>query len=127
WIHADEFREMFPEVNLVDDRIITEEDGLYSSGGASSYWNLLLYLIEKFTNREMALRASKFFAIEIDRQTQSPFIMFNGQKKHQDDSIRKVQHFIEENVAEKISVDELASLFAIVKRHLDRRFKKATH
>lgn len=127
WIHADDFREMFPEVELVDDRIITEEDGLYSSGGASSYWNLLLYLIEKYTDREMALRASKFFAIEIDRQTQSPFIMFNGQKKHKDESIREVQHFIEQNVSEKISVDGLATRFAIGKRHLERRFKKATH
>lgn len=81
WIYANEFREMFPDVHLVDDRIITEDQGLYSSGGASSYWNLLLYLIEKYTNREMAIRASKFFAIEIDRKSQSPFIMFNAQKK----------------------------------------------
>ena len=58
WIYANEFREMFPNVTLVDDRIITEEDGLFSSGGASSYWNLLLYLIERYTGREMAIRAS---------------------------------------------------------------------
>ncbi|MBO9658338.1 MAG: DJ-1/PfpI family protein, partial [Chitinophagaceae bacterium] len=49
WIYANEFREMFPDVTLVDDRIITEQDRLYSSGGAASYWNLLLYLVEKYT------------------------------------------------------------------------------
>jgi len=127
WLFANEFRDMFPDVTLTDGSIITEEEGLYSSGGASSYWNLLLHLVEKYTNREMAIRASKFFAIEIDRKSQSPFIMFNGQKKHEDESIRKAQEFIEANFTEKISVEELAVKFAIGKRHFERRFKKATN
>lgn len=127
WLFADEFREMFPDVIMADGSIITDEQGLYSSGGAASYWNLLLHLIEKYTNREMAIRASKFFAIEIDRKSQSPFVMFNGQKKHEDDSIRAAQEFIEKNVTEKISVEELALRFAIGRRHFERRFKKATN
>lgn len=127
WIYANEFRDLFPDINLVDDRIITEDNGLYSSGGASSYWNLLLYLIEKYTSREMAIRASKFFAIEIDRKSQSPFIMFNGQKKHEDESIKLAQEFIESNVTEKISVEDLAVKYAIGRRHFERRFKKATN
>src|SRR5687767_12721953 len=40
WLSANEFRTMFPDVTLTDGSIITEEKGLYSSGGASSYWNL---------------------------------------------------------------------------------------
>lgn len=127
WIYANEFRDMFPSITLVDDRIITEEEGLYSSGGANSYWNLLIYLVEKYVGREMAILVSKFFAIEIDRKSQSPFIMFNGQKKHEDDSIRQAQEFIEKNVTEKISVEELAVRFAIGRRHFERRFKKATN
>lgn len=127
WIYANEFRDMFPAITLVDDRIITEEEGLYSSGGANSYWNLLIYLVEKYVGREMAILVSKFFAIEIDRKSQSPFIMFNGQKKHEDESIRQAQEFIEKNVTEKISVEELAVRFAIGRRHFERRFKKATN
>lgn len=127
WIYANEFREMFPDVTLVDDRIITEEQRLYSSGGAASYWNLLLYLVEKYTDRQIAIFASKFFAIEIDRKSQSPFIMFNGQKQHEDEPIRKAQEYIENNVTERITIDELASRFAIGRRHFERRFKKATN
>ena len=127
WLFANEFRDMFPDVTLTDGSIITEEKGLYSSGGASSYWNLLLHLVEKYTNREMAIRASKFFAIEIDRKSQSPFIMFNGQKRHEDESIKRAQEFIEANFTEKISIEELAVRFAIGKRHFERRFKKATN
>jgi transcriptional regulator GlxA family with amidase domain len=114
-------------VTLVDDRIITEEQRLYSSGGANSYWNLLLYLVEKYTSRDMAILASKIFAVEFDRKSQSPFIMFNGQKGHEDEPVKKAQEFIEQNVSEKISVEELATRFAIGKRHFERRFKKATN
>jgi len=127
WLTANEFREMFPEVTLVDGRIVTEQQGLYSSGGASSYWNLLLHLVEKHAGREMAIMAAKVYALEIDRKTQSPFIMFNGQKKHEDEPIKQAQEFIEKNVTERISVEELAFKYAIGKRHFIRRFKKATN
>jgi transcriptional regulator GlxA family with amidase domain len=127
WRTANEFREMFPEVTLVDGRIVTEQQGLYSSGGATSYWNLLLHLVEKHAGREMAILAAKVYALEIDRKTQSPFIMFNGQKKHEDEPIKQAQEFIENNVTERISVEELAIKYAIGKRHFIRRFKKATN
>lgn len=71
WRAADEFRKMFPEIDLVTDKIITEQDGIYTSGGATSYFNLLLYLVEKFTDRETAIMTAKIFAIDIERHSQS--------------------------------------------------------
>ena len=127
WLFANEFRSMFNEVNLVDNKIVTEQNGLYTSGGANSYWNLLLHLVEKYTNRELAILASKFFVLDIDRKSQSPFTMFKGQKIHDDDEIKKAQEFIETNYMEKITVDELCSKFAIGRRTFERRFKKATN
>ena len=126
WLSANEFRSMFPEVAMTEGTIITEVEGLYSSGGASSYWNLLLHIVEKYAGREMSIMAAKFFAIEIDRKSQSPFIMFNGQKKHEDERIKLAQEFIEQHYTDKFSVEELADKFAIGKRHFERRFKKAT-
>jgi transcriptional regulator GlxA family with amidase domain len=127
WLSANEFRKMFPEVELVDDKIITEDQGLYSSGGASSYWNLLLHLVEKNVNREMAIRAAKYFAIDIDRDSQASFMIFNGQKGHEDDAVKKAQDFIEKNFEDKITLDQLSDMFAIGRRSLERRFKKATN
>lgn len=127
WLTANLFREMFPEVTLVDGRIVTEQNGLYSSGGATSYFSLLLHLVEKYAGRSVAITASKVFALEIDRKSQSPFIMFNGQKKHEDEPIKQAQEYIEQNFTEKISVEELAVKFTIGRRHFERRFKKATN
>ncbi|MEI7735183.1 MAG: helix-turn-helix domain-containing protein [Ferruginibacter sp.] len=126
WLFANEFRTMFPKVNLVDNKIVTEQSGVYTSGGANSYWNLLLHLVEKYTNRELAILASKFFVLDIDKKTQSPFSIFKGQKIHEDEEIKKVQEFIENNYAEKISVDALCEKFSIGRRTFERRFKKAT-
>ncbi|HEX6892771.1 MAG TPA: helix-turn-helix domain-containing protein [Chryseolinea sp.] len=126
WMAESNFKKMFPDVNLVTEKVITDEQGLYSSGGAFSYMNLILYLIEKFAGREMAVLAAKVFAIEIEREDQLSFIIFQGQKDHDDDQIKKAQEFIENNFQEKITVDQLASMFAIGRRNLERRFKKAT-
>lgn len=126
WIAANQFRMMFPEVVLVDDRIMTEEDGIYSSGGAYSFLNLLAYLIEKHAGRDVAVRIAKTFMIDIDRESQSPFIMFTGQKTHEDEPVKKAQDFIERNYTDKITVDQLADMLALGRRNLERRFKKAT-
>lgn len=127
WNSANEFRTMFPRVDLVDGKIITAEQGLYTSGGANSYWNLLLYLVEKYTDRNTAILASKFFAVDIDRDSQSSFMIFHGQKEHEDKAIIKVQEFIEANYNEKLMVDNLADLVAVGRRSFERRFKKATN
>ncbi|HVD97634.1 MAG TPA: helix-turn-helix domain-containing protein [Cytophagaceae bacterium] len=126
WLASNDFRLMFPDIELVSEKIITDEQGVYSSGGATSFWNLLLYLIEKYIDREMAIFVSKYYEIEIDRNTQSSFIMFQGQKEHEDEPVKKAQEFIENNFQDKLTVEQLADMFAIGRRSLERRFKKAT-
>ncbi len=126
WGFAGVFREMYPQVELMTEKILVDEGGIYSSGGALSFTNLILYLIEKYVGRDMAIMMSKIFMIDIDRDSQNPFIMFNGQKGHEDEPIKMAQEFIEQNFSEKLTVEELASRFALGRRNLERRFKKAT-
>ena len=126
WLAANEFRKTFPDVNLVEDKIITDEQGIYSSGGAYSSLNLILYLVEKFAGRQAAVFCSKAFQIDIQRDSQSPFIIFKGQKEHEDEPVKKAQEYIETNFQNKITVEQLASMLALSRRNLERRFKKAT-
>lgn len=126
WMAANHFRQLFPEVNLVTEKIITDQQGIYSSGGAFSYLNLILYLIEKYAGREIAVLSAKVFAIEIERDSQLSFTIFNGQKDHDDETVKEAQTFIETNYQDKITIDQLASMLALGRRNLERRFKKAT-
>lgn len=126
WRFANEFRALYPDVLLVDDKIITDDEGIYTSGGAYSYLNLLVYMIDKMAGREVAILIAKAFSIDFDRTVQSPFIIFQGQKAHEDETVKKAQEYIEKNFEEKITVDHLADTFAVGRRSLERRFKKAT-
>jgi transcriptional regulator GlxA family with amidase domain len=126
WAAADSFRSMFPKVNLQPDKLITDENGIYTNGGAYSFLNLVIYLIEKYYDRQTAIFCSKVFQIEMDRQSQSAFTMFTGQKLHGDEMLKKAQAYIESKVDEKISVEHLSSRFAVGRRNFDRRFIKAT-
>ncbi|MCF2489324.1 helix-turn-helix domain-containing protein [Dyadobacter sp. CY347] len=126
WAFAETFRTRFPQVNVQVDRLITDENGIYTNGGAYSFLNLIIYLVEKYFDRQTAIFCSKVFQIDIDREAQSSFIIFAGQKSHDDDVVRQAQAYIEEHVENKISVTELASRFAVGRRNFDRRFIKAT-
>lgn len=126
WMAANNFRKMFPEVNLVTEKIITDEHGIYSSGGAFSYQNLILYLIGKYAGKDIAVLAAKVFAIEIERENQLSFMVFQGQKDHEDEEIRQAQDFIEKNYQERITVEQLIALVPLGRRNFERRFKKAT-
>ncbi|HRI20197.1 MAG TPA: helix-turn-helix domain-containing protein [Panacibacter sp.] len=126
WTAANDISAMFPDVHLVDDKIMTEDDGIYTSGGAYSFLNLLVYIIEKYAGRDIAILIAKTFMIDIDRISQSPFIIFQGQKAHDDEHIKKAQEFIENNFEDRITVDQLASMLALGRRNMERRFKKAT-
>ena len=126
WRAANDFRVVFPDVNLVVDKILTDEQGIYSSGGSFSSSNLILYLVEKYAGRDIAVRCSKLFQIDIERDSQSPFIMFRGQKEHKDEPVKKAQEFIEVNFKKKITVDQLSDIFGIGRRTFERRFKAAT-
>jgi transcriptional regulator GlxA family with amidase domain len=126
WVAAADFRRMFPTVDLQPDKLITSEKGLYTNGGGYSFLNLILFLIEKYFDRQTAVVCSKMHQIDIDRTSQSPFIIFQTQKDHGDEVVCKAQTYIEENLTEKISFEELASKLATSRRNFDRRFIKAT-
>ncbi|EOR93351.1 transcriptional regulator, AraC family [Arcticibacter svalbardensis MN12-7] len=127
WAYYNEFRCMYKNIEVVDGTIITDEGSIYSSGGANSIWNLLLYILEKYTNREIAILVAKFFAIDIDRDSQNAFAIFKGQKAHADEAIKKAQDYIEQNIEGRISISELADIVVISRRSFERRFKIATN
>jgi transcriptional regulator GlxA family with amidase domain len=127
WAYIDEFKEKYPLVEIEDGAVITEHDNIYSSGGASSLWNLILYLVEKFSERDTAIMIAKYFALDIGRDNQSQFAIFRGQRSHDNSDIHKVQDFIENNYEDRITVEDLASLINMGRRTFERRFKDATN
>ena len=126
WAVHQQFEKRYAKIQLVPEKIISEDNGIYSSGGAYSFLNMIIYLIEKYYGREIAIWCSKMGEIDFDRTNQNQFIIFSGQKEHSDEAIKQAQIYIEENFEEKIKIEGLAKKFAISSRNFIRRFKKAT-
>lgn len=126
WMGAEAFRNMFPKIDLLDDKIITDHQRIYTCGGAYSFTTLIIYLIDKYFGHEVAVMVSKVFLIHLHDFKQTPFHILNLQKGHNNDSIQIVQRHIESNLTDKLNVDELAQLANMTPRTFIRKFKKST-
>jgi transcriptional regulator GlxA family with amidase domain len=126
WAAREEFESMFPDVRVVDDKIITDESGIYTCGGGYSYLNLLLYIIEKHVGRQLSVLASKMFEIDIERKSQNPYIIFIGQKRHGDKEVLAAQELIESHPADTFPVEEICSRLGVGRRTFERRFRSCT-
>jgi transcriptional regulator GlxA family with amidase domain len=126
WSAADQLKQLYPKINVQTDQLITDEQGIYTNGGAYSFLNLIVYLVEKYYDRETAIFCSKVFQIELDRNSQSEFVIFKGQRTHSDELIKKAQMYLESRLTDKLSIENLAASLDIGRRNFDRRFVKAT-
>jgi transcriptional regulator GlxA family with amidase domain len=126
WLYANEFRHHYSSVTLVDEKAITDQNGLYSSGGNNAWWSLLLHLVEKYAGREIAIYTAKYFVIDLEKNIQTPFIIFNGRKDHGDEAVLNAQAFIEQHYRDKLTVSQIAGQFHVTRRTFERRFKNAT-
>ena len=127
WAATDEMQLRYPLIKVKSDRVITDQDGIYTGGGAFAALKLILYLIEKFCGRETVLLVSKQFSIDTDSASQAHFAVFTGQHQHNDDEILKSQAYIEQNYSTSISIEQVSALTNTGKRNFIRRFKAATN
>lgn len=127
WQTVDDMQQRYPEAKVLPDAVITDQEGVYTSGGAFSSLNLLLYLVEKFCGREVSIQISKLFSVDMDRVSQAHFAVFQGQRDHEDEEILKAQTYIEQHYDAQISIEDVAAQIPMSRRNFVRRFKKATH
>ncbi|HET6565642.1 MAG TPA: helix-turn-helix domain-containing protein [Xanthomonadales bacterium] len=127
WRAVDDLQQRFPEVQVRGDEVVTDQDGVYTGGGAFSSLNLVLYLVEKFCGHEMGIRVSKQFSIHRDHISQAHFAMFNGLSQHGDPAVAEAQSFIEQRFNQDLTVEQVAQHVNMSKRNFIRRFKQATH
>ncbi len=126
WGFADLFRRRYPEVDLRIEALITDEGNLLCAGGAFSYFDLSLYLVERYCGFEVASQCGRSLLLDLGRRSQMPYAIFEYQKHHQDEQILKAQNLMEKNYAREINMDTLASQIGMGLRNFKRRFRKAT-
>lgn len=116
----------FPKIKLEQDAVVTHDANIYTSGGATSGFHVMLALIQKCCGREMAIRIAKSFAIDMDRENQAYFGHFSPTETHDDELVMRVQHKIKNQFPEIKSIEEAIADIPASRRNFVRRFKQAT-
>ncbi len=113
----------FPAVKLKSDKTLTEDGRLYTSGGATSTFHLLLHLVQKYCGKDMSVKIAKFFAIDMDRDNQSYFSTFQPARDHTDELVASAQQKIESSYSEAGTIEEIIKDIPASRRNIVRRFK----
>lgn len=122
----EDLKTRFPSVKWAPEKIITDAKGLYTSGGTLSSFNVLIYLLAKHFDNEIAHKIAKFIQLDYPRNSQKPFFIVANQKNHTDELILAIQQHMEQQADVLINLDALAREFGLSRRSLNRRFKAAT-
>ncbi|HEX8269562.1 MAG TPA: helix-turn-helix domain-containing protein [Flavobacterium sp.] len=120
------FANAFPNVHLEADAVVTEQDRIFTSGGATNSFHLMLRLIEKFCSRMMAIRTAKVFSVDIDRKNQLYFGTFTPLDDHGDALVKQTQEQIRKNFRVANTIEEIVIDVPSSRRNLVRRFKHVT-
>lgn len=120
------FATSFPAVRLYGDAIVTDEEGIYTSGGATSSFHLMLHLLKLHCGREVVLHIAKLFAIDMDREQQAYFGTFQPPHNHGDNLVTMAQKKIENAYQESSTIEEMIQDIPASRRNVVRRFKLAT-
>ncbi|QIL41225.1 helix-turn-helix domain-containing protein [Pedobacter sp. HDW13] len=118
------FSTAFPLVHLKADKTVTQDGKLFTSGGATSTFHLLLHLLQIHCGKEMAIKVAKIFAIDMDRVNQLYFSTFQPIRHHNDDIVASAQEKIENNYQDVATIEEMIKDIPSSRRNIVRRFKQ---
>lgn len=127
--HVDACKELgaaFPEIKLHADKTVTQDGRLYTSGGATSSFHLMLHLLQIHCGKEIAIKIAKLYAIDMDRHTQAYFSTFQVSQDHDDDLVALAQQKIEMAYHDTSTIEEMIKDIPASRRNIVRRFKQVT-
>jgi transcriptional regulator GlxA family with amidase domain len=127
WMFAETLRSRYPSVKVTSDRLIVDAGDVITSGGATTFLSLVIYLVERFGGHERAALARKVLLIDGGRTSQLPYLAFTPIRDHDDDLVRRAQDYIDTHLGAPIRSDALARKFGVSPRTLARRFQASTH
>jgi transcriptional regulator GlxA family with amidase domain len=129
WISEDAIRRRHPDVNLrLDEALVVSGEGgrLVSSGAATAWHDLALYLIARYVGPATANALARFQLVQWHRDGQAAFQVFDPPTDHGDAGIAAAQRWIADNVAVANPVQHMVEQSGLTARTFKRRFRAAT-
>lgn len=129
WMTERSFRRRYPEVRLRPAEVLVvsgDRGRLITSGAATAWHDLALYLIARHVGPATAQAVARFLLFEWHRDGQAAFQVFDPPTDHGDAAILAAQRTIAEHFAVAAPVEEMVRWSGLAPRTFKRRFSAAT-
>jgi transcriptional regulator GlxA family with amidase domain len=124
WSQAAEFGKRFPAVDLQADRIFTKDGHVWTSAGVTAGIDLALAIVEDDLGLETALKVARELVVFLKRPGgQTQFSTLLAGQIAQKTPIRAAQEYINNNLAEDLTVASIARHIGMSERNFARQFK----
>jgi transcriptional regulator GlxA family with amidase domain len=126
WALEAEFLARFPKTNLATDQILIDDNDIVTAGGMMAWVDLGLFLVERFLGIDALTFTARQLLVDPRGRQQSNYRTFRPQLVHGDQTILRLQHWMESNFGDDLSVRALAKNALLSERTFIRKFKSAT-
>jgi transcriptional regulator GlxA family with amidase domain len=122
---AEVFEQRYPAVQLDAAATLVEAGRITTSGGAFSYIDLTVHLVERLAGKELARALARFVVMDNRREPHTHELIAHH-VRHHDPLILKAEKWMRAHLKREIRIDEMADHLAVSARTLMRRFKERT-
>jgi transcriptional regulator GlxA family with amidase domain len=129
WAFADTMKAEYPGVRWHADRILvsaSDDNRIITAGGATSWMDLVLYLVGAFAGPEEARRLAKMSLFDWHHDGQNPYSRLTTRLQAKDKQIQDCQTWLAEHYAAGDPVISMIRFSGLSRRTFNRRFKNAT-
>ena len=127
WSAVDSLRRRYPQIDVNADAIFVQEGNVWTSAGVTAGIDLALALVEEDFGRDIALEVARDLVVYLKRPGgQSQFSVHLSSQMTTHPTIRQLQAWIMEHLAEDLSVPQLAARLAMSERNFARVFQRET-
>jgi transcriptional regulator GlxA family with amidase domain len=127
--YARAFAAAYPAVRVHPERVLVvsgAREDLVSSGASTTWHDLVLYLIARYTGPTAAQEVARTFALQWHQDGLAPFITFEGKTDHGDGEVLSAQRWLAAHFGVANPVDEVVKRSTLAERTFKRRFVQAT-
>lgn len=123
WWLASQFRQRYPEVELLSEQIVVPDWPIATGGAAMAHLDLMLAIVARFADSGTAKAIARFLLLD-ERQSQAPFMAVTYMAG-QDPAIAKAETWVRQNIERDFSMEEVAASAALGPRTFARRLATA--
>ena len=129
WVYRDLFQLYYPGVRWrIEQKLCVsgQDDQIVTSGGATSWLEMALYLITRFCGVDYAAHTAKFWVIPGQEETQAPYAVMTRSILHDDGVVNECQAWIAEHYENPNPIAAMVERSGLPPTTFARRFKRAT-